>query len=45
MSPEGSSEVSIMFIVHGTKRKQLLKALYNAFSVKVRKTKHGSINP
>lgn len=43
MMSQGSSEVSIMFVVNKDQEKAAIKALYNAFLEKVRKTKHGSI--
>lgn len=44
MMSQGSSEVSIMFVVNKDQEKAAIKALYNAFFLeKVRKTKHGSI--
>lgn len=43
MMSQGSSEVSIMFVVNKDQEKAAIKALYNAFLEKVRKTKHGPI--
>lgn len=43
MMSQGSSEVSIMFVVNKDQEKAAIKALYNAFWKKVRKTKHGPI--
>ncbi|HEU9574583.1 TPA: aspartate kinase [Streptococcus pneumoniae] len=45
MMSQGSSEVSIMFVVNKDQEKAAIKALYNAFfgESKVRKTKHGPI--
>ena len=44
MMSQGSSEVSIMFVVHKDQEKAALKALYQAFFGEARKTKHGTIS-